>query len=64
MKTQSAAPIITAIAPWFGSKRTLAPRIVAELGSHRAYWEPFCGSMAVLLAKPAATASHGQRVES
>lgn len=43
---------ITAIAPWFGSKRTLAPRIVAELGEHSAYWEPFCGSMAVLLAKP------------
>lgn len=43
------------LSPWFGSKRTLAPRIVAELGPHRAYWEPFCGSMAVLLAKPAAS---------
>lgn len=43
---------ITALAPWFGSKRTLAPRIAAECGPHRAYWEPFCGSMAVLLAKP------------
>lgn len=42
---------ITAIAPWFGSKRTLASTIIAELGPHRAYWEPFCGSMAVLLAK-------------
>ena len=49
------APTITAIAPWFGSKRTLAPRIVAELGPHSSYWEPFCGSMAVLLAKPQAT---------
>ncbi len=28
--------------------------IVAELGEHKAYWEPFCGSMAVLLAKPVA----------
>lgn len=46
---------ITAIAPWFGSKRTLAPRIVAELGQHSAYWEPFCGSMAVLLAKEVAS---------
>ncbi len=45
-------PIITAIAPWFGGKRTMAPQIVAQLGTHRAYWEPFCGSMAVLLAKP------------
>lgn len=43
---------ISAIAPWFGSKRTLAPEIVRQLGPHRAYWEPFCGSMAVLLEKP------------
>jgi DNA adenine methylase len=43
---------ITALAPWFGAKRTLAPEIVAEFGDHRVYWEPFCGSMAVLLAKP------------
>lgn len=42
---------ITALAPWFGGKRTLAPRIVAELGKHTQYFEPFCGSMAVLLAK-------------
>jgi len=42
---------ITALAPWFGSKRTLAPRVVEALGPHRVYWEPFCGSMAVLLAK-------------
>ena len=42
---------ITALAPWFGGKRTLAPRIVAELGKHTNYFEPFCGSMAVLLAK-------------
>lgn len=43
---------VTAIAPWFGSKRNLAPRIVALMRPHRGYWEPFCGSMAVLLAKP------------
>lgn len=47
-------PAITALAPWFGAKRTLAPHIVAALGPHTAYWEPFCGSMAVLLAKPRA----------
>jgi DNA adenine methylase len=46
---------VTAIAPWFGGKRTLAPAIVAELGPHRAYWEPFCGSMAVLMAKAPAS---------
>lgn len=42
---------IKAIAPWFGGKRNLAPQIIAEFGEHRAYWEPFCGSMAVLMAK-------------
>lgn len=42
-------PKITAIAPWFGSKRNLAPEIVLELGPHRVYWELCCGSMAVLL---------------
>lgn len=43
---------IKALAPWFGGKRNLAPTIVELLGSHRVYWEPFCGSMAVLLVKP------------
>lgn len=43
---------VTALAPWFGSKRTLAPLIVTELGPHHTYFEPFCGSMAVLLSKP------------
>lgn len=43
---------IGALAPWFGSKRTMAPLIVRELGEHSSYFEPFCGSMAVLLAKP------------
>lgn len=46
---------ITSLAPWFGAKRTLASRIVAELGPHSAYWELFCGSMAVLLAKEPAS---------
>lgn len=43
---------VGSIAPWFGGKRTLAPAIVAQLGKHTQYFEPFCGSMAVLLAKP------------
>jgi len=42
---------IKAIAPWFGGKRNLAPKIIQLLGKHRVYWEPFCGSCAVLLAK-------------
>ncbi len=47
-------PKIKALAPWFGGKRTLAPKIIAEIGPHSAYWEPFCGSCAVLMAKPPA----------
>lgn len=46
---------IKTIAPWFGGKRTLAPEIVEVIGKHVAYWELFCGSMAVLFAKEPAT---------
>ncbi len=42
---------VRTLVAWFGGKRTLAPKIVGELGSHSMYVEPFCGSMAVLLAK-------------
>jgi len=50
--TISADEFIGAIVPYFGSKRTLAPTIVEEMGNHHTYFEPFCGSCAVLLAKP------------
>lgn len=40
--------------PYFGSKQSLAARIVDLLPPHRHYVEPFAGSLAVLLAKPAA----------
>lgn len=43
---------IKAIAPWFGAKRNIADWIITEIGEHKAYWEPFCGSLAVLLKKP------------
>lgn len=42
---------IKAILPYFGGKRTMAPDIVKQLGPHIQYFEPFCGSMAVLFAK-------------
>lgn len=45
---------ITALAPWFGGKRTLSREIVRQLGPHTSYFEPFCGSMAVLFNKPPA----------
>ena len=38
--------------PYFGSKSTLAPQIVTRLPEHGHYVEPFCGSLAVLMAKP------------
>lgn len=37
---------------YFGSKVRAAARIVDLLPEHEAYVEPFCGSLAVLLAKP------------
>ncbi len=50
--TAAEQPAITALAPWFGGKRNLAATITAELGDHRVYWEPFCGGLAILGAKP------------
>jgi DNA adenine methylase len=45
-------PNLSALLPYFGGKRTLAPRIVAEFGPHDGFFEPFCGSCAVLFQKP------------
>jgi DNA adenine methylase len=45
---------VSSLAPWFGAKRSFAAEIVRQIGPHAAYFEPFCGSMAVLFAKPAA----------
>lgn len=42
---------IKALSPWLGSKRLMAQTIIEQLGEHKSYVEPFCGSMAVLLAK-------------
>ncbi len=55
------APAITALAPWFGGKRRMAPAIVRQLcwDPERQvervpdyFAEPFCGSMAVSMAMP------------
>jgi DNA adenine methylase len=44
----------TSVIGYYGSKVRVAPRIVDLLPEHHGYVEPFCGSLAVLLAKPAA----------
>ncbi|MDK8693606.1 DNA adenine methylase [Corynebacterium sp. MSK158] len=38
--------------PYFGGKRRVAPKVWQILGDVGNYVEPFCGSMAVLLARP------------
>jgi DNA adenine methylase len=40
--------------PYFGGKITLGPEIAGLLPPHLHYVEPYCGSLAVLLAKPPA----------
>lgn len=37
--------------PYFGGKTTLGPKIASLLPQHQHYVEPYCGSLAVLLAK-------------
>lgn len=46
---------IAAIAPWAGSKRNLAPRIVEECGPTKAWWELCCGSLSVTARMPRAS---------
>lgn len=38
--------------PYFGGKMTIGPQIAALLPAHSHYVEPYCGSLAVLFAKP------------
>jgi len=49
---------VRAILPYFGGKRTLADRIVAELGPHKSYWNPCVGGFCVELAKPVSAHEH------
>lgn len=42
---------LTAILPWFGSKRTMGQDIATEVGQPSAYFSLCCGSMADLFAK-------------
>ncbi len=46
MKTANLKPKITAIAPWFGSKRSMGHIIAEELGKYSMLVIPFCGSLA------------------
>lgn len=56
--TEESPMLMSSIAPWFGSKRGMAPLIAEELGKHKSYWELCCGSMAVLLSKPRSSHEH------
>ncbi len=54
---------IKAIAPWFGGKRTMASRIVAECcrpggRAPKAFWDLCCGSMAVSMEMPRCSHHH------
>lgn len=42
---------IKSIAPYYGAKRKMAKKIIELLGRHTMYFEPFGGSLAVLMAK-------------
>lgn len=52
MSTKTDHMPIKALVAWFGGKRTLAPRIIAEAGDHRAWWELFVGGVSIILQKP------------
>jgi site-specific DNA-adenine methylase len=46
--------VLRAPFPYFGGKRRAAGLVWGALGRVNTYVEPFCGSAAVLLARPAA----------
>ena len=48
-------PKITAIAPWFGGKRTMAPIVAEEIGKAKSYYSIGCGSMSDFFAKEPST---------
>lgn len=64
MKITALEPLrISALLPWFGGKRTMAPRIARECcrpdgRAPKSFWELCCGSMAVSLAMPRCSHHH------
>lgn len=48
--------------PYFGGKRRVAPKVWQIIGDVGNYVEPFCGSMAVLLARPPHHKGHTETV--
>lgn len=52
--TSEASPVLTAPFPYFGGKKNAAPIVWERFGNPSAYIEPFCGSAAMLLARPSA----------
>lgn len=58
--TWASEPSLKAPFPYFGGKATVADKVWSALGDCAHYIEPFCGSCAVLLGRPA---SHKNTVE-
>ncbi len=52
----------TAPFPWFGGKRRVAAEVWAALGDVYNYIEPFAGSLAILLGRPAEHTGHTETV--
>lgn len=52
--TSEASPMLAAPFPYFGGKKNAAPIVWERFGNPSAYVEPFCGSAAMLLARPSA----------
>lgn len=53
-------PSLSAPFPWFGGKSRVAPQVWERFGDTPNYVEPFAGSMAVLLGRPA---KHAAKIE-
>jgi hypothetical protein len=56
------ADVLKAPFPWFGGKSRCAPEVWAALGDVANYVEPFAGSLAVLLGRPAGHTGHVETV--
>ena len=59
-RARTSVPALTAPFPWYGGKHRVAGEVWRRFGDVTSYCEPFAGSLAVLLGRPA---DHEARVE-